>query len=78
MPGELGDEFTGPFVGYYEDRYKPTGEWQNDSYGAVDSWEDLVPKGDTLMKMMKNKRDWERKKERNRALKEMIEEQNRR
>ena len=44
MPGELGNEYEQQGVGYYERRYTPTGEWNDDSYANVDQWEGSVPK----------------------------------
>lgn len=44
MPGELGNEFEQFGVGYYENRYQPHGEWNDDTYGAVRSWSDEAPK----------------------------------
>jgi len=41
MPGELGNENTQNFVGWYDRRYRPTGEWMLDEYGlmpAMEKW----------------------------------------
>ena len=36
MPGELGDEFDGPYVGYYEKRYVTLPDWGVDqNYGNL-------------------------------------------
>lgn len=40
MPGELGDEQEQPMPGYYEHLYVPTGTWEMDSAGAVQSWKE--------------------------------------
>lgn len=59
MPGELGDEQTGPFVGYYEQRYKPTGEWNLPEYGKVpkdDDPDDSTQIGRILKRLRKSKK----------------------
>lgn len=41
MPGELGNEDMQNFVGWYDQRYRPTGEWMLDEYGlmpAMEKW----------------------------------------
>lgn len=41
MPGELGNPEMQMGVGYYDRRYRPTGEWMLDEYGlmpAMEKW----------------------------------------
>jgi len=39
MPGELGNPEMQQQVGWYERRYRPTGEWMLDEYGVMPAME---------------------------------------
>jgi hypothetical protein len=39
MPGELNNPEMQPQVGWYDHRYRPTGEWMLDEYGLMPSME---------------------------------------
>lgn len=56
MPGELGNEYEQQSVGYYERRYEPHKDWQNDNYGTVNNWSDVIPEDKLLIKLLKKMR----------------------
>ena len=53
MPGELGNEEESFIVGYYEKRYKPTGEWMVKDYGTVNKWETENPGQNSTKELIK-------------------------
>jgi hypothetical protein len=62
MPGELCDEYDGPFVGHYEKRYVISPEWSTESsYGNLPGRPELDATGkkihETMLKMVKKQID---------------------
>jgi len=63
VPGELGNEEAQLGVGYYENRYRPYGEWNDKTYGTSRPWEENEDKKRGVLKVVKRMLDKEKKEQ---------------